>query len=107
LANYLLVIVILSKHETNDNQFANAADAPIKTINATKEVILAAGAIHTAQLLQLSGIGPSGLLESLGIEVVIDLPGVGHNFQDHWGVACYYPCMLLKSHWEILQCLNY
>jgi choline dehydrogenase len=60
------------------------------------EVILAAGAIHTAQLLQLSGIGPSALLESLGVEVVVDLPGVGQNFQDHWGVTCYYPCKLLN-----------
>jgi choline dehydrogenase len=85
-----------SKNGTNAKQFANGAGAAIKTINATMEVTLAAGAIHTAQLLQLSGIGPSALLESLGVEVVADLPGVGQNFQDHWGVTCYYPCMLLN-----------
>lgn len=53
------------------------------TIKANKEVILAAGAIHTPQLLQLSGIGPEKLLTSAGIETTVDLPGVGQNFQDH------------------------
>lgn len=77
-------------------QFAVGAGAEIKTINATRDVILAAGAIHTAQLLQLSGFGPSSLLKSLGIGVVIDLPGVGQNFQDHWGASCYYPCLYLN-----------
>jgi hypothetical protein len=70
------------------------------------EVILAAGAIHTAQLLQLSGIGPSALLESLGVEVAVDLPGVGQNFQDHWGVTCYYPCTLLNPRLQITLCLQ-
>jgi choline dehydrogenase-like flavoprotein len=45
-------------------------------------VILAAGAVHSPQILQLSGIGPEGLLSSLGIETILDLPGVGYNFQD-------------------------
>lgn len=53
------------------------------SIAARKEVILAAGAIHTPQILQLSGIGPRELLERLNIAVVEDLPGVGANYQDH------------------------
>lgn len=53
------------------------------TAKANKEVILAAGAIHTPQLLQLSGIGPRKLLDAAGIDTVVDLPGVGQNFQDH------------------------
>ncbi|UQC79066.1 GMC oxidoreductase [Colletotrichum lupini] len=53
------------------------------TATAKKEVLLAAGAIHTPQLLQLSGIGPKSLLEAGGIDVLVDLPGVGQNFQDH------------------------
>ncbi|KAK4658271.1 hypothetical protein QC762_100470 [Podospora pseudocomata] len=53
------------------------------TIRARKEVILAAGAIHTPQILQLSGIGPADLLKRAGIPVEVDLPGVGYNFQDH------------------------
>lgn len=52
------------------------------TISARHEVILAAGAVHSPQLLQLSGIGPRSLLEPLGIPTLVDLPGVGHNFQD-------------------------
>jgi choline dehydrogenase-like flavoprotein len=50
---------------------------------ARKEVILATGAVHTPQLLQLSGIGPSTLLHNLNIPLTVDLPGVGENFQDH------------------------
>lgn len=53
------------------------------TFTAKKEVILAAGAIHTPQILQLSGIGPKAVVEAAGIESRIDLPGVGSNFQDH------------------------
>ena len=57
--------------------------------NATPEqvragqVILCGGAINSPQLLQLSGVGPAGLLGEHGIDVVADLPGVGENLQDH------------------------
>ena len=51
---------------------------------AAKEVILAGGAINSPQLLQLSGVGPADLLQSHGIEVVSDVPGVGENLQDHY-----------------------
>ena len=47
------------------------------------EVILAAGAINTPQLLQLSGIGDKDHLESVGIKPIHHLPGVGQNLQDH------------------------
>ena len=47
------------------------------------ETILAAGAIGSPQLLQLSGVGPGALLQSHGIAVAHDLPGVGENLQDH------------------------
>lgn len=48
-----------------------------------KELILAAGAIGSPQLLQLSGIGPAALLSRHGIPVLHELPGVGENLQDH------------------------
>ena len=57
----------------------------IHTARAKREVLLCGGAIHSPQILQLSGIGPGGHLQSLGIEVKHDLPGVGENLQDHIG----------------------
>ncbi|MDB5943617.1 MAG: hypothetical protein JWQ13_3183 [Ramlibacter sp.] len=53
------------------------------TVQADREVLLCAGSIGSPQILQLSGIGPAPLLQSLGIAVVQDLPGVGANLQDH------------------------
>lgn len=55
-------------------------------------MIVAAGALHSVQLLELSGIGPASLLESFDIPVAIDLPGVGNNLQDHCLVGTFYPC---------------
>ena len=52
-------------------------------LNPGGQVLLAAGAIGSPQLLQLSGLGPAALLQRHGIEVVRDLPGVGGNLQDH------------------------
>lgn len=62
--------------------YASGPEAPRQTVFAAQEVILAAGAIHSPHLLQLSGIGPSALLESLNISVVQDSIGVGNNLQD-------------------------
>ena len=53
-------------------------------VRATREVILSGGAINSPQLLQMSGIGPGDLLQSLGIDVVHELPGVGENLRDHY-----------------------
>ncbi|KAH7099915.1 alcohol oxidase [Auriculariales sp. MPI-PUGE-AT-0066] len=55
----------------------------ILNIKARKEVVLTAGALHTPQILQRSGVGPSALLKAANVPVVVDLPGVGSNFQDH------------------------
>src|SRR6185436_7798345 len=52
-------------------------------IHAERDVILTAGAIGSPKLLMLSGIGPAAHLESHGITVNNDLPGVGQNLQDH------------------------
>lgn len=60
-----------------------SGNSTLVTVNADKEVILAAGSIHSPQLLQVSGIGPKDVLDAAGIEVLLDLPGVGQNFQDH------------------------
>ena len=59
-------------------------DGASHVVRAAREVILSAGAIQTPQLLQLSGVGPAALLDSLRIPVVADLAGVGENLQDHY-----------------------
>ena len=53
------------------------------TANASREVVLSAGAIGSPQILQLSGIGDKSLLEKVDVPLVHDLPGVGQNLQDH------------------------
>jgi choline dehydrogenase len=53
------------------------------TVDAAREVILAAGAVGSPVLLELSGIGQAERLRALGVPVVADLPGVGENLQDH------------------------
>ena len=58
-------------------------DGNMQNIRANREVIMSAGPIASPQLLQLSGIGPGQVLQSAGIDVVHDLPGVGENLQDH------------------------
>jgi len=55
----------------------------IITANASCEVILAAGTLQSPKILELSGIGDSTLLKSLGIDVLVDNPHVGENLQDH------------------------
>lgn len=58
-------------------------DGSTARVLAKREVILAAGAISTPKLLQLSGIGPKKVLEAAGVAVKLDLAAVGANFQDH------------------------
>jgi len=59
-----------------------------RVAQAEREVILAAGAIGSPQLLMLSGVGPAAQLQEAGVPVVHDLPGVGENLQDHPYVVC-------------------
>lgn len=60
------------------------------TVKVSREVILSAGAIGTPQVLQLSGIGDSTLLQSQGIPVIRHSPGVGRNLQDHLQIRSVY-----------------
>jgi choline dehydrogenase len=57
---------------------------------ARREVVLAAGAIGSPQLLQVSGIGPAAVLKAAGVDVVHDLAGVGENLQDHYQARMMY-----------------
>ena len=63
-----------------------------KEVDANTEVILSGGAINSPQLLLLSGVGPADQLEALDVPVVVDLPGVGQNLQDHLLVVLNYEC---------------
>jgi choline dehydrogenase len=66
------------------------SDQDGRKIGARRQVILAAGAIGSPQILQLSGIGPASLLQASGVPIVHDLPGVGENLQDHLQVRVVY-----------------
>jgi choline dehydrogenase len=74
------------------------ADEHPTTVHAHREVILAAGAIGSPQLLQVSGVGPADLLAEHRIDVVADMPGVGENLSDHpLGVIVYSATRQLHS----------
>lgn len=79
--------VDLTKTESGNYQATSVSfkvkDGSTGNIRASKEIILSAGSFQTPQLLELSGIGQEQLLQSFGIECLIDLPGVGENLQDH------------------------
>ncbi len=63
---------------------AGGRGGQMKQVGANREVILSGGTINSPQLLQLSGVGPSVLLKSLGIKIRHHLPGVGENLRDHY-----------------------
>jgi choline dehydrogenase len=65
-----------------------AYDGKSVRIGAGSEVVLSLGAIHTPKVLMQSGIGDGSELQRLGIHAVQHLPGVGQNFQDHFGIGC-------------------
>ncbi|KAF4634925.1 hypothetical protein G7Y89_g3182 [Cudoniella acicularis] len=70
------------------------------SVDASREVIISAGAYNSPQLLKLSGIGPKAELDQFNIPVVVDLPGVGTNLQDHYETAVI---SKTSSTFEILQ----
>ncbi len=77
---------------------------------AAREVLVCAGAIRSPQLLELSGIGNSALLQEHGIEIVKHLPGVGENLQDHLMPRITFECNepvtindLLRSRWRLAK----
>jgi choline dehydrogenase len=58
----------------------------------TKEVIVCGGVFNSPQILELSGIGKREVLEKAGVEIQHELPGVGENLQDHFGISAEYHC---------------
>ena len=77
-------ILMEGKRATGVRYLSGGRGGRAVEIRARREVILSGGAINSPQLLQISGIGPAGLLGSLGIEVRHALAGVGENLRDHY-----------------------
>lgn len=73
--------VLVSHGRCNGVEYSTSHGAA--EVRCRREVILSAGAIGSAQLLMLSGLGPADHLRSVGVDPVLDLPGVGANFHDH------------------------
>lgn len=82
-ADTLVRRVLLQHGSAKGVEFTMQNQTSPAQLKATKEILVAAGAVHTPKLLQLSGIGPKKVLDAAGIETLVDLPGVGQNFQDH------------------------
>jgi len=90
LAEHTVSRVIFEGKKAVGVMYLPSAGGDVAIASAKKEVLLAAGAVHTPQILQLSGIGPREVLEEVGIEVVADLPGVGQNFHDQPSIIIPY-----------------
>ncbi len=69
----------------------------VVTVQASREVVLCAGAIGSPHILQLSGIGPAQVLRQHGIDVKVDLPGVGGNLQDHLQIRTVFKVQGVKT----------
>lgn len=72
------------------------ADGPV-LVRARREVVVSAGSVHTPQVLQRSGIGPTDILEAAGVEVQVELPGVGFNLQDHAHYTISFNCKFIPA----------
>ncbi|MEM7250299.1 MAG: GMC oxidoreductase [Pseudomonadota bacterium] len=91
-----------AKHVVFDNRqatgLAYSQHGEEKIATANREVLIAAGAVNSPQLLELSGIGDPELLRTLGVPVVHALPGVGENYQDHY---------VVRMSWRVTQPITY
>jgi len=81
-------------------------DGRTQEVHARREVLLCGGAIASPQILQRSGVGPASWLRELDIPVVLDLPGVGNNLQDHLEMYIQYACKEPVSLYPALQWRN-
>lgn len=79
-------IVFEGKRAVGVEYVRGGANGRHEIIRARREVILCAGSINSARLLQLSGVGPTDVLQAAGVPVVHALPGVGRNLRDHYRV---------------------
>lgn len=78
-------LVLEGKRAVGVRYMKGGRGGALREVRARREVILSGGVYNSPQLLQLSGIGPGGVLGPLGIPVAHELPGVGENLRDHFG----------------------
>lgn len=95
LAEHAVSKVLLKEKKAIGIEYISRNTGEINNVTAKKEVIVAAGAVHAPQVLHLSGIGPKAYLQSLRIDTIVDLPGVGQNLQDHMTLDINYSCTYL------------
>ena len=88
---------------------AYAVDGETREARAGREVIVSAGAIGSPAILLRSGIGPKAHLDSVGIDTVADLPGVGENLHDHLLVSVMYDSKepVQAGEWNLLEAQLY
>jgi choline dehydrogenase len=77
-------------------------DGTTHTVKTKKEVIVCGGVINSPQILELSGIGSSAVLQSAGVELVIENAGVGENLNDHTATA-----LAIVSTWYAIVNMTY
>ena len=89
-------------------------DGKSVSVRSTNEVIVTAGAIGSPKIMMLSGVGPAAHLRAHDIDIVHDLPGVGQNLNDHFGIDIVYelkgPTSLdkyNKPHWMVWAGIQY
>ncbi|KAL0932730.1 choline dehydrogenase [Colletotrichum truncatum] len=98
------IVTKINLQKVGDEQQATGVTLQNGTvINARREVIISAGTIQSPGLLELSGIGQASVLESSGVEQVIDLPGVGENLQDHLRIQSSYQLKPEFTSFDILR----
>lgn len=87
LTEHIVSKVVFSGEKATGVEFGSIESGELYTMDAEKEVLLAAGALGSPPILERSGVGSQALLEALNISVVVDLPGVGLNLQDQPGTS--------------------
>lgn len=89
--------VVFEKKKAVGVEFAKSRDGEKTIVRVKKEVVLAAGAVHSAPLLHVSGVGPKKVVGDLGVPLVADAPLVGEGLQDHAYSSVINSCKLLCS----------
>ncbi|KAG6909079.1 hypothetical protein DXG01_002060 [Tephrocybe rancida] len=86
--------IAIAEHRDGDDLIATGVDfvhaGQTYFLGAQKEIVLSAGAVKDPQILEMSGIGRGDILSTIGIEPILELPGVGENLQDHNFVTVAY-----------------